>query len=134
MVKSNRLFLAAALGSLFSLIGLIWDAQIHILEHGSLAVEPLLNLSEPLATNPGHLVFGLGFLLIVGACLAGFTSTWLQLHPGSANHLAMKSLAFPLALTLLIGAAGLATIFYLGSRIVAMSFCEPRSCRLQLSS
>ncbi len=60
---SSYLFLVAAVGVVISLAGLIWDAQIHILEHGSLAIEPLINLSEPAATNPGHLVFGAGFLL-----------------------------------------------------------------------
>lgn len=114
MLNNNRLFLAAAIGILISLAGLIWDAQIHILEHGSLAIEPLLNLSEPAATNPGHLVFGLGFLLTTGSVLAGFTKTQVQNYPQSASRWVWKALALPLAMSLLLGGVGLAAVYFLG--------------------
>lgn len=77
-------------------------------------MEPLLNLSEPLATNPGHLVFGLGFLLTAASVLAGFAGTWIQTHSKTGGRWVWKALALPLALSLLTGAVGLAAIYFLG--------------------
>ena len=114
MQTNNRIFLTAVIGIILSMGGLIWDAQIHILEHGSLALEPLLNLSEPAATNPGHLVFGLGFLLTAASVLAGFTRTWIQTHPKVGSRQFARVLVLPFVVSLVLGIAGLATIFFLG--------------------
>lgn len=113
MRPSNHLFLTAALGSIVSMLGLIWDARIHMFEHGSMA-EPLINLSEPLATNPGHIVFGLGFLLTMLSCLAGFAGTWIQLHQQQPSRPSWQALALPLALALLTGATGFMAVYFLG--------------------
>jgi hypothetical protein len=110
----NRLFLTAALGVMVSLAGLVWDAQIHIQEHGSLILEPLLNLSEPAATNPGHLVFGFGFLLTAAAVLAGFSLTWMKTHVGSGHRLTWRAIALPLALSIALGVVGIAAVYFLG--------------------
>ena len=114
MQLNNRLFLVAMIGVILSMGGLIWDVQIHILEHGSLAIEPLFNLSEPAATNPGHLVFGLGFFLTAASVVAGFTSTWIQMHAKSGRRWSVKALALPAAASLFLAVAGLATLFFLG--------------------
>jgi hypothetical protein len=114
MQTDNRLFLSAALGIMVSLAGLVWDAQIHILEHGSLIVEPLLNLSEPAATNPGHLVFGFGFLLTAASVLVGFSLTWIQTHARSGQRITWSGVALPLALSLALGVVGIVAVYFLG--------------------
>ncbi len=114
MVSSNRLFLTASLGNILSMIGLAWDAHIHIVEHGTLLLEPLLNLSEPMATNPGHLVFGAGFLLAVASCLLGFADTWMRLHRTAGKTVIWQTLAFPLAVSVLTAGAGLTAVIFLG--------------------
>ncbi len=114
MITSNRLFLTASLGNLISMAGLIWDAHIHIVEHGTLLLEPLFNLSEPLATNPGHLVFGLGFLITIASSLLGFTGTWLQQRQTAGSRLAWRALRLPLAMSLLTAGVGLTAVFILG--------------------
>lgn len=111
---SNSWFLAAAAGVVISLSGLIWDAQIHILEHGYLAVEPLINLSEPATTNPGHLVFGAGFLLTIASVLAGFTMTWMQTRRLTGGRLVWHDLGLPLALCVVLAAIGAVAVYTLG--------------------
>jgi uncharacterized membrane protein len=114
MQIDNRLFLSAALGVMVSLAGLVWDAQIHIHEHGSLILEPLLNLSEPAATNPGHLIFGFGFLLTAVSVLAGFSLTWIQTHARNSQRISWSVIALPLALSLALAVVGIVAVYFLG--------------------
>ena len=73
MNKSQKWFLAILGSLLLALGGLLWDAMIHSQEHAHVIEEPLFNL-----TNPGHVVFGLRFVLAVLITLVGFTVGWLQ--------------------------------------------------------
>ena len=66
------------------------------------------------STNPGRLVFGLGFLPTTGSVLTGFATTWVQVHSKTGGCRAWKALTLPLALSLLTGAVGLAAIYFLG--------------------
>ena len=102
MNKSQKWFLAILGSLLLALGGLFWDAMIHSQEHAHVIEEPLFNL-----TNPGHVVFGLGFVLAVLITLVGFTVGWLQ---GRRWNGRWQMFLVPATLWIVMGLAGVITL------------------------
>src|SRR5512141_1705832 len=103
MMNKSQKWCLAILGSLLlALGGLFWDAMIHSQEHAHMIEEPLFNL-----TNPGHVIFGLGFVLAVLITLVGFTVGWLQGRRWSGRW---QMLSIPATLWIAMGLAGVITL------------------------
>ncbi len=102
MSGARTWFLAIVVGLIVTLGGLLWDAIIHSGEHRHPAEESLLD-----PTNPGHVVFGLGLVLMALITLAGFTVTWLRERRGEVRWYRMS---VPAVLWLGVGLAGAVTL------------------------
>lgn len=89
--------------------GLVWDAVIHATEHSHMVVEALFDPGNPFE-NPAHLAIGIGLAWTTFTALGAFTASWLEGKDWRAHW---RSLSFPLAVWLVMGAAGIVALIVL---------------------
>lgn len=109
MGKMRTWSLSILIGLGVMLGGLVWDAVIHSTEHAHLVVEALFNPGDPFE-NPAHVVIAIGLAWTTIATLATFTMSWLD---GKNWRVRWQMLSVPIALWLMMGAAGTVAIVVL---------------------